>query len=289
MSERKVLNKYIPPNFDPSKIPKAQRSKQWTVRMMLPWNVQCASCGEYLPRGRKFNTRMEPVEGENYLSIKIWRFYFRCNRCAHEFTLKTDPKNTDYVCEMNCRRTFELWKTPEGEEIPEKVVDEEEEGLDTMALLEKRTKESLKETQILEALEQTRFLNAKANRMDLDKVLEELYAQQQAGADEDLDAEAHDVMSQFSIKRLPDDVKPLPKAVENGSSTKPAPNDLNSVVVVTKKKRRIDNDDDTAVEAKPKTNDTTAQPEPSKPENNVVSLVDVDDDSAGGPLGLVDY
>ena len=80
MSERKVLTKYYPPDFDPSKItrtrgPKVVGPKTQTVRLMAPFSMKCMSsmtarlwgwmneadkclgttCGEYIYKGRKFN------------------------------------------------------------------------------------------------------------------------------------------------------------------------------------------------------------------------------------------
>ena len=118
MAERKVLCKYYPPDFDPSKLPKIKQLKEAhsksdksevkkrgvVVRMMLPMSVRCKACGEFMKIGTKFNMRKEIVETENYLGIHIHRFYWKCKRCAGELTMKTDPKNSDYVCEYGGTR-----------------------------------------------------------------------------------------------------------------------------------------------------------------------------------------
>lgn len=53
MSERKVLTKYYPPDFDPSKIQRVKGSKKvgptlQTVRLMAPFSMKCTSCGEFI-------------------------------------------------------------------------------------------------------------------------------------------------------------------------------------------------------------------------------------------------
>ncbi|KAG9102831.1 protein CWC16, partial [Ceratobasidium sp. 370] len=60
MAERKVLNKYYPPDFDPSKIPRRSgpKNSQQVVRLMAPFSI----CGEFIYKGKKFNARKETVE-----------------------------------------------------------------------------------------------------------------------------------------------------------------------------------------------------------------------------------
>src|SRR5690348_12540368 len=109
MGERKVLNKYFPPDFDPSLVPRRRRPKneKIEVRMMLPMSIQCNTCGEYMYRGKKFNSKKEVAEGEDYHGIQIFRFYIKCVACSAKITFKTDPKSGDYVAELGCSRNFE--------------------------------------------------------------------------------------------------------------------------------------------------------------------------------------
>jgi len=128
MSERKVLNKYYPADFDPSKLQKIkrQKDKQDNVRMMLPMSVRCNNCGNFLYIGTKFNMRKETC-AEEYLGIKIYRFYFKCTRCYAELSMKTDPKNHDYVCELGATRNYEPWRDVANAENKLRAKKEEEE------------------------------------------------------------------------------------------------------------------------------------------------------------------
>ena len=40
----------------------------------------------------------------------VFRFYFRCSKCGAEMSMKTDPKNSDYVMEQGATRNHEPWR-----------------------------------------------------------------------------------------------------------------------------------------------------------------------------------
>ena len=81
----------------------------YSSAMMLPFSLKCFTCCNYLYVGTKFNMRMETCN-EDYLGIKKHRFYMKCTHCHSEITIKTDPKNHDYVCENGGSRTYEAWR-----------------------------------------------------------------------------------------------------------------------------------------------------------------------------------
>lgn len=173
MSERKVLNKYYPPDFDPSKIPRLRlpRNRQYTVRIMAPTNMRCNTCGDYIARGKKFNARKETVDHEEYLGLKVFRFYFKCPRCMQEITFKTDPKNYDYVVEHGATPNFKALKLAHQQEVEQQKEKEEEERLNPMKLLENRTKASRREMENLEALEDLKEMNQREVVVDYNDLL----------------------------------------------------------------------------------------------------------------------
>ncbi|PYH46268.1 Saf4/Yju2 family protein [Aspergillus saccharolyticus JOP 1030-1] len=184
MSERKVLTKYYPPDFDPSaitRVPKHLRKtgpKVITVRLMAPFSMKCDKCGEFIYKGRKFNARKETTS-EKYFSIPIYRFYIRCTRCSGEITFVTDPKNMDYRAERGAKRNFEPWRdasqVPNHDETEQEILDrlEREEGeeveqeeRDKMAELEEKMLDSKREMAIADALDEIRTRNARMERTE---------------------------------------------------------------------------------------------------------------------------
>lgn len=113
MGERKPSCHYIPHDFDPSKSIRRCKPQngQHQVRFMLPFAIQCSNCGEYMFSGTKANCRKELCYTEFYLGeINVYRLYMHCKSCYAEITIKTDPKNLDYIVEKGATRHFEPWR-----------------------------------------------------------------------------------------------------------------------------------------------------------------------------------
>ena len=172
MGERKVLNYYIPYDFDASIIPKGrERPKQIEVRTMLAFSIQCNTCGEYMYRGKKFNSRCERLENDTYLGIKKFRFYIKCSVCAAEIIFKTDPKNADYEMESGAKRNFEAWRETKANQEELDKQREEEEKMDSMKALENRTLDNKIEMDVLDALDEIKSINKRHEKVDTNALL----------------------------------------------------------------------------------------------------------------------
>lgn len=125
------------------------------IRTMAPFHMRCKTCGNYIYRGTKFNSRVETIKGERYLgTIPIRRFYIRCTKCVATITFKTDPENQDYAMETGATRNFEanrMWNLMEKREADAVA---EEERLNPMKALENRTAKSNQQMVMQENLEE---------------------------------------------------------------------------------------------------------------------------------------
>lgn len=171
MGERKVLSKYYPPDFDPSQVPRLRRpkDKDKPVRFMLPMSVRCTHCGAFMGQGLKFNARKGNTD-EDYLGIKIYRFTMRCKQCPESFSIKTDPKNSDYICESGVKRNYEPWREKEKLEMEAKA-EREEADKDTMVALENKTADAKKEMEELDELDELKLLKSLQSTISPDDLL----------------------------------------------------------------------------------------------------------------------
>ncbi|KAL5964047.1 Splicing factor YJU2 [Taenia solium] len=184
MTERKVLNKYFPPDYDPSKIPRLKRgskSRQFNIRTMAPFNMRCLTCNGYIYKAKKFNSRMETAEGVDYLGLRHYRFYIRCPGCCAEIIWRTDLESNDYVIESGAKRNFEALKTAEELEAKRAAQEEEELANNPMKLLEKRTNQSKYEMETAEAIDDLKEMNKRQATMETDNfLLRKLWQEQEA-------------------------------------------------------------------------------------------------------------
>ena len=204
MGERKVLVRYIPPDFDPSIIPKMKRdySKLVEVRTMLPFSMRCDKCAEYMYLGKKFNSKKESTE-EFYMGIRKYRFYIKCSVCSNEIVFKTDPKNSDYELESGAKRNFEVWRDTDVAKEEAEKEREEEEKMDSMKSLENRTIDSKIEMDQLDALDEIKAINQRHERVDTNSLLlqqEQKYLGRDRKTAAEAEAEADEIVKGIKFK-----------------------------------------------------------------------------------------
>ena len=201
MSERKAINKYYPPDYDPLEAERTARklSKKLknagknvtTVRFMTPFSIRCLKCDEFIPRSRKFNGKKELLPDRYLNSIRIYRLTLRCPRCANSISFRTDPKSADYVMETGGVRNY-MGKAQDGTQNKaekEETIDETLERLareqqmeqaeqaarecgnksskdsrDRLQMLEENLERLQKEQEDVEYLEKLREVNSEMSR-----------------------------------------------------------------------------------------------------------------------------
>ncbi|VWU49889.1 conserved protein, unknown function [Hepatocystis sp. ex Piliocolobus tephrosceles] len=205
MAERKVLNKYIPPDFDPEKLEekkrllkkmekkinkndnnKKKKKNLLNIRMMYPFTLRCNKCKSFTYVGTKFNSRVEKLRDEHYLNIPIWKFYGKCSECNNAFVFKTDPKNGDYVLIEGGIRTYDAHKE---QVVADNYYNNTSEKVDETDKVKKTEKESYNasiELQMNEQLEELQKLNIRhINKFDsINKALNMLYEKNQLQTNE---------------------------------------------------------------------------------------------------------
>jgi len=208
MSERKVLNKYYPPDYDPAKIPRLKRPKdrQYVIRVMAPFNLRCKTCGNYIYKGTKFNARQETVQDKDYLGLRIYRFYIKCTKCVAEITFLTDPANQDYEIEHGATRNFEAEKLLDEQQKREEAKRLEDES-NPMKMLEIRTRDSKREMEMLEVLEELKEQNDKREYLDINSILKEKLESEEERLireKKEDEEEMKTILNKYRNKRIPD-------------------------------------------------------------------------------------
>lgn len=228
-TERKTINKYYPPDFDPRKIPKGkyEPNRQYVIRVMSPFNMRCNTCSEYIYKGKKFNARRETVQDDAYLGLSLFRFYIRCPGCLAEITFKTDLENCDYSQEHGATRLFEAEKLLRDEEARQKKQDDEDKT-NPMKMLENRTKMSRFEMDALERIEELKEMNVRQAKPDYESLITEITKDRQAALQRQEEEDEAFVKAIYGrtedgkvIKRLRDDDEEQPTSSNTFKDQKP--------------------------------------------------------------------
>mmetsp|Transcript_8270 Transcript_8270/g.11511 ORF Transcript_8270/g.11511 Transcript_8270/m.11511 type:complete len:276 (-) Transcript_8270:484-1311(-) len=111
LSATQADNFYIPSGWDPKEGSLAkfvgnkgrdQFERRGIIRLELPFDCWCDGCSRPLGKGTRFNSTKKAVG--KYYSTTLWLFEFKCPSCSSSFELRTDPKNSDYICASSLRR-----------------------------------------------------------------------------------------------------------------------------------------------------------------------------------------
>eukprot|EP00658_Telonema_sp_P-2_P046107 TRINITY_DN3420_c0_g1_i1.p1 TRINITY_DN3420_c0_g1~~TRINITY_DN3420_c0_g1_i1.p1 ORF type:complete len:289 (+),score=128.65 TRINITY_DN3420_c0_g1_i1:46-867(+) len=186
----------------------------------------------YMYKGKKFNSKKEDVPEDTYLGIMVFRFYVNCQRCNLLISFKTDPQNSDYVCEHGASRNFEPWRARADEEEEVEAEQQAKEEVDAMNRLERVTQESKREMDILDALDEVKMMNAANNVLSGEAMLANLRDKDLARAKkaeevfEDADnaaAAAAFASTKEQIRRIEDaEKKPEPEPMAPPPAAKPS-------------------------------------------------------------------
>ncbi|XP_076841332.1 putative splicing factor YJU2B [Brachyhypopomus gauderio] len=130
MGERKGVNKYYPPDFDPVKHgsingywnthPLRERARKLSqgiliIRFEMPYNIWCDGCKNHIGMGVRYNAEKKKVG--NYYTTPIYRFRMKCHLCVNYIEMQTDPATCDYVIVSGATRKEERWDMAENEQI----------------------------------------------------------------------------------------------------------------------------------------------------------------------------
>lgn len=157
MGERKGVNKYYPPDYDPTKgglnkfhgthALRERASKLHEgiliIRFEMPYNIWCGGCGKHIGMGVRFNAQKRKMG--NYYTTPIYKFNMKCPLCPQHFEIQTDPKNCEYQILSGCRRKEERWDTEKAGNVQTLDRDVKQKLMsDAMFKLEHESKDQIK-------------------------------------------------------------------------------------------------------------------------------------------------
>lgn len=159
MGERKGVNKYYPPDYDPRKggLNKflgthalRERANKihlgiLIIRFEMPYNIWCEGCKNHIGMGVRYNAEKKKVG--MYYTTPVYQFRMKCHLCDNYIEIKTDPANLDYEIISGARRQERRWDpTENGQVVPDDKNDIKKRWDDAMFKLEHGEEDLAKKT-----------------------------------------------------------------------------------------------------------------------------------------------
>ena len=185
-------------DYDPEKLRKIQTSKKkmekrtgtfkkdkMTMTMIIPFTFICEACEEFNYLGKKQYFKVEPIKGEKFLGLAIYRFLGRCTHCSNPFTFRTDPKTGGYQLETGGRRTRDGGgdAAAENEQEAKEAAEQQERSTVLQEVLEKQ-KRAKEQIAMQDNIEEMLTRNRAAHRdryKTVEMALDTLFAKPEAG------------------------------------------------------------------------------------------------------------
>lgn len=162
MAERKAVNRYYPPDWDPKKHgsinkyrnshPLRERARKLhlgilVIRFEMPYNIWCNGCGNHIGTGVRYNAEKSKIG--MYYSTPIYKFRMKCHLCNNHFEIKTDPQNMDYEIISGASRQERRWDPSENDQVaPEDKDVSRKLATDAMFKLEHAVEDKTKESKV---------------------------------------------------------------------------------------------------------------------------------------------
>ncbi|XP_057654561.1 coiled-coil domain-containing protein 130 homolog [Diorhabda carinulata] len=129
MGERKGVNKYYPPDYDPrvgglnkflgthALRERARKIDKGIIiiRFEMPYNIWCEGCKNHIGMGVRYNA--EKTKVGMYYTTPVYEFKMKCHLCDNHFVIRADPANLDYVIQSGARRQENRWDPTKNEQI----------------------------------------------------------------------------------------------------------------------------------------------------------------------------
>ncbi|KAG5874924.1 hypothetical protein JTB14_019592 [Gonioctena quinquepunctata] len=129
MGERKGVNKYYPPDYDPrvgglnkflgthALRERARKIDKGIIiiRFEMPYNIWCDGCKNHVGMGVRYNA--EKTKVGMYYTTPVYEFKMKCHLCDNHYVIRADPANLDYVIQSGARRQENRWDPTQNQQV----------------------------------------------------------------------------------------------------------------------------------------------------------------------------